>query len=80
MVSMTEYNEFDRIVDILSPAALARMDGTRWRDDLGIEVENPRLMAKRLHAHGFIPNIDRILMVAPGSNFAAGDIIFTRLA
>lgn len=80
MVRTTFPDDFDQIVEALTHSDLKRMVGTRWRDSDGSEVSDPVAMARRLHAHGYIPNIDRLLMVSVGGSITAGLCRFTREA
>ena len=80
MVRDANIEDFDQIAITVSASDLARMDDTRWRDDCDIKVEDVRAMAKRLHEHGYIPNIDRLLMIAVGGSLTAGFCKFTREA
>jgi len=75
------FASFDEIKDKLTVRDLSCMDGTRWRDEKGVVIEeNVRLMAKRLHAHGFIANIEQLLRVSVGGHIIVGKMTLTRLA
>lgn len=79
MVSTQLPDNFDRIVDKLSTADLARLNGTRWEDEDGVEVHDVRLMASRLHLHGLLANIDLLTRLMVGSSFTSHSITLTRI-
>lgn len=87
MVHNSIPSDFGLIVQILTQSVpslaqedLNRMIGTRWRDSDGSEVYDPVVMARRLHAHGFIRNLDALLTMRVGDMVGIGPLLLTREA